>query len=563
MSFLPRHAVMVILGVSCCLNSVVISQTRTQKKPRPNSVSGRVTMNGKAAPGIIVGIRSSDFSEPAPTLKAKTDFEGNYQITNVPQGNYQVAPLAPALVNPEQVFPRGRSRTLLLAEGEEVRDVDFSLIRGGVITGKVTDPDGRPVVEERLFILPADQAEPRSRGAGYVGIGAGFGSLVNSFQTDDRGIYRIYGLPPGRYKISIGVSDDTFQPPTRLGRVAYRRTFYPDTSEWAEAKVIELTEGSEATNIDITVDRNLPSFAASGKIVDGETGKPVAGVRFGLRRMLNSRDPGAVMGMFIVSNQLGQFRMENITPGKYAVFIASQNQSQMRAEPVFFEVVDHDVTDLLVKIVPGFSISGFVVLEGSADKNALAKLAELELHAHMRTEIANLSSSQQSPINADGTFLITGLPAGTANFGLSGGERRPVVNFSILRIEHDGVVQSRGIEIKAGENVSGVKIVLNYGTGSVRGEVKIVNGPLPPGALLNVWLKKPTDEVWHSRPHTIDSRGHFVIEGVPAGEYELNVNANFPGRQTTASAKQLVTVNEGTPSDVVVALDLKVTPGPN
>jgi hypothetical protein len=38
----------------------------------------------------------------------------------------------------------------MLAAGEEVRDIDIKLVRGGVITGRVTDAENNPIVEERV-----------------------------------------------------------------------------------------------------------------------------------------------------------------------------------------------------------------------------------------------------------------------------------------------------------------------------------------------------------------------------------------------------------------------------
>ena len=68
------------------------SQTKDLKKPLTGSVSGRITLHGKGAAGIIVGVRTSDFSpQPPPAIKATTDDDGNYRITGIPAGSYQVA----------------------------------------------------------------------------------------------------------------------------------------------------------------------------------------------------------------------------------------------------------------------------------------------------------------------------------------------------------------------------------------------------------------------------------------------------------------------------------------
>jgi hypothetical protein len=386
--------------------------------------------------------------------------------------------------------------------------------------------------------------------------------VTNRFQTDDRGMYRIYGIPAGRYKIAVGQSDDDPYSNPRFGRVVYKRTFYPDTTVADEARIVEVTEGSETNNIDITLDRRLPTFAASGKIVDGETGQPIMALRLGLRRVINDRETGDVLGIFTVSNSLGEFRLENVTPGKYFVSVTSpQTGYEVRAEAVPFEVIDQEVTGLVVKTVKGLSIVGTVVLEGVSDKFVLTKLLELRLHAYVRSETGDSGSGQPSPINADGSFRIGGLPAGIANFYLSTQARRPPVNFTIVRVEHDGIVQQRGLEVKAGENVSGVRIVLSYGTGSIRGEVKLENGPLPQGGRLAVSVKKMGDTGSSYRPYNVDARGHFLIEGLSPGSYELNVIVNTPGRPTSPPIKQTINVTEGSVTNVDVTLDLKLSQG--
>src|SRR5207253_6887919 len=113
------------------------SQTTPAKKNPDATVSGKVTIKGKAAPGIVVGLRSSQPAQFDPTFKATTDQDGAYRVTDVPGGSYAIAPVAPALVIAEANNPR--AQTVVITEGENIEGIDFELLRGGVITGKVTD----------------------------------------------------------------------------------------------------------------------------------------------------------------------------------------------------------------------------------------------------------------------------------------------------------------------------------------------------------------------------------------------------------------------------------------
>ncbi|HEV7743596.1 MAG TPA: carboxypeptidase-like regulatory domain-containing protein [Pyrinomonadaceae bacterium] len=277
-----------------------------------SSVSGRITIHGKGAAGIVVGFRGSGFSaQPLAAFKTTSDPDGNYRIAGLPAGNYQVAPMAAAYVVPELLSGPARVRSLLLADGEDVQNIDFALERGGVIGGRVTDADGRPIVEERLTLVLADQNQQNQQMFGLINVAGA--------QTDDRGVYRIYGLVPGRYKISVGRDDDGYYFSGGFGRPTYQRTYFPDTIDTASAKVIEVTEGSELTNVDITIGRPLPAFVASGKVVDAETGQAVSGLRIGLRRTMKNDYAG--VNSAGVANRQGDFRLENLSPGKYAVMI--------------------------------------------------------------------------------------------------------------------------------------------------------------------------------------------------------------------------------------------------
>ena len=78
---------------------------------------------------------------------------------------------------------------MVVGEDENVEDINFSLVRGGVITGKVTDADGHPVILQQVSLFPADAFASNAPNNHNVQI---FPS--SNVQTDDRGIYRMYGL---------------------------------------------------------------------------------------------------------------------------------------------------------------------------------------------------------------------------------------------------------------------------------------------------------------------------------------------------------------------------------
>jgi hypothetical protein len=123
-------------------------------------------------------------------------------------------------------------------------------------------------------------------------------------------------------------------------------------------------------------------------------------------------------------------------------------------------------------------------------------------------------------------------------------------------VEHESAVKARGVELKSGVSLTGVKLVVVYGSATIRGLIRFENGELPQNARPTVWLRKAGDTGGSLRSGNLDARGRFIIEGIPNGNYELNVNVNIPGRHEPV-AKQLVTVSEGTDTEVDITVDLK------
>ncbi|HEX8719739.1 MAG TPA: carboxypeptidase-like regulatory domain-containing protein, partial [Pyrinomonadaceae bacterium] len=442
------------------------------------SVSGRVRESERGVPGVAVGVFSAD---PAQRLRvvarAKTDAEGRYALANLAPGRYQVLPYAPAYVVHGQGdgFPQGRP--LRLQPGEEVKDLDFRVERGAVITGRVTDGDGNPVVAEPVTVEPilAPGSEPPPR----------FNFDMRDQMTADRGVYRVYGLPAGRYRVSVGSGGDegaiavSFQ-----RRKIFRRTYHPDVTEAAQARVVELGAGDEAEGVDVKLGRPLKTYRASGVFVDAETGRPVPNVTFGYGSVnpagqrVNSFSTGQA------TNARGEFQTEGLAPGRYVVFNEpGAEATEFYAEPTPFEVADSDVGGLVVKLKRGASVSGVVQIEGLSDRAAAARmLQQVRIYGFVETRNDSVPmNALRAPAPApDGSFRVGGLRAGRLRMSFNMGDQTK--GLSLSRIELNGANVASGIELKEGEQLTGVRIVLAYGSGVVTGQAGFEGGALPPGA---------------------------------------------------------------------------------
>ena len=521
---------------------VVVARSQSGPEKRQGATfNGKVTIKGKGVPGIAVGLIRMEESMQQPTgHRTLTDDQGSYKITNVPPGKYQLTVVAPGLIPAEGSLG---NKTFLINKSETLDNIDFALVRGGVITGRVTDPDGRPLVDEHILILPVDF------GRGYFRY-----SPPPQTRTDDRGIYRLFGVPPGKYRIAAGKDEGDFG----SRALGYRRTFHPTATDVSQATIIEVSEGSEATNVDIALADSTGGYSARGRIIDADTGQPLANISYGVQKFLTDNSSSG-MNTGTVTNKEGEFNLENLSPGKYAVTIEVPPDSDWRAEYVQFEVTNEDVTGLIVKATKGGSASGVLVLEGTHDKTIHEKLRKVRLYAHASSPDATRSSSVSATINQDGSFRIGGLAAGTLNFGIF------AQRFHIVRIERAGLVQNQSIEVKEREQITGLRVIAHYADGAVQGVVKIDGGSMPANAHLGVSLKRIGEVATpfgNSRESAqVDARGQFFAEGLLPGTYEVTVTYAPDLRTPWRRSTQQVVVTNGAVANLTLTVDTSANPG--
>lgn len=512
------------------------AQQRAPEKVPAASVSGTVTVKGKAIAGIII-LAITPNSWDRERYRAVTDQLGNYSLTGLTPGRYEIQLASKSFVaETEQA-----TKSLLLGDGETVEDVNFALLPGGVITGRVTDADSQPVIEEQVHLVSAE-----------------FGSHATHepVQTDDRGIYRFFGVRPGKYKIGAGqqsiIGAVSMEP-----RPLYPQTFHPSASELEKAAIVEVKEGSESSGIDIVMIRPVTTFKISGRVVDGETGKPLPNLPFGLQR--TSEHGSYSIDGAVSTNAAGEFKFEGLTPGQYSIYIMPQ--SNVRAEPLSLTIVDQDIKDLILKSGKGASVSGVVVLEGSEDKVLRPRSGEILVYARQDGPVQNFHSNLQL-VSQDGSFKIVGLSKGKIHLDLFDAMRKPgAPRYGIARVERNGLLLTDGIELKDGEDVGGLRLVVKEFNGKIRGVVKVEKGN-PVFSHVDLSLVRVEDDPMKNvatalSSNTVDSRGHFSIDGLVPGTYIVTIRAIVVGGQTQLTAEQQVTVTNNFVTEVTIKLEDK------
>ena len=233
------------------LNVVVWSQ------PATGAISGRVvTEDGQPIPRATVNITASGKMNRRVSVVA--DQEGNFRADGLDAAAYTVGVYAPGYnVRPQREAVARRARLNYIGD-----IVTVTMSKGGVITGRVMNAAGEPiigipVVAERVRdedgrLLPAPERV----------------SYSPQQQADDRGLYRYYGLAPGSYIVYAGGSGFSTRPTPFDGRML---TYHPSATR-DTATEVSVRAGEEVIGIDIRY-RSERGYIISGKV----TGVPSTG----------------------------------------------------------------------------------------------------------------------------------------------------------------------------------------------------------------------------------------------------------------------------------------------
>jgi hypothetical protein len=174
------------------------------------------------------------------------------------------------------------------------------------------------------------------------------------------------------------------------------------------------------------------------------------------------------------------FKIDDCVPGNYEVKITTTGGPTQGyySDPLTIQVTDADVVDVEIQAIPGISVSGNLIVLGSKDPSIINALSRSVMSATNLKPV--LRASDRGPagtatVGAGGRFDFVGIRPGKIGF-------TPVnlpEGVTFLRIELDGVPVRDGVTLSAGDRVTGLRVIVAYGTGSINGQIKVEGGVLP------------------------------------------------------------------------------------
>lgn len=482
---------------------------------------------------------------------AQTDAQGRFEVTELPAGRYHVSVSKSGYVSQSygQRSPNQPGTPIELAEGQRADRVNFSMTRGGVITGRIVDEFGEPMAGAQVTVQRYAYMGGRRRLVG----GGGEGGYD---QTNDLGDYRLYGLTPGDYYVSATVRDREFVMPgmsTPPSGDGFAPTYYPGTANQASAQRVVVKPGLETPNVSFALATTRVG-RISGHVVTS-SGEPAANYML----MINPRDAEPGMFGMMESAQVradGTFVTRPLSPGPYTLTARPQvrpGDTGTEMARMDVTVSGEDVENVMLVTGPGGIIRGRIVTDDGTVPPFSPREARIFAFMDEPSRMAFMGPQADS-IRPDWSFELRGV---TDRLRLRWGLQTPGSNWMLKHALKDGVdLADTAIELMPGQVVEDVEIVITQKITEVSGLV-LDNRGQPTSEATIVFF--PDDEArWtpgsrYMRVARPDTEGKYRVRLTPGVDYlAVVVRSIEDGRQTDpeflatiAPAAMRVSIREG------------------
>jgi len=523
----------------------------TKNEPRSSTrIKGRVvTEGGRPVPdasitvfpvNIAGNLQSAVTSLLRPVI---SDADGNFDLTSLRPGAYSVSASSPGYVLSDQgskaFYRPGDTATL-------------TLVKGGVITGRVTNSSGEPLVGalvRAIRVREANDKPARARADLGSQINESLEMTLGPFKTDDRGIYRIYGLAPGYYQVAAGGrSAQGFSLGMGNAYDGDAPTYYP-SSTIETASEVSVLAGGEAANIDIRY------RAHRGHSIGGTVSVSGGPAPQALSVLLTRASNGVVEATSIVMQGRDHFGFDTLLDGEYVVTAmgnpenmgltaGAESMTASVSEPRRVTIKGADVSGINLVIEPLASIAGRIVLEPLQDAKQKALCRDTRPSPIEGTVLSTRDERKETapdPISGPlGAFKNT-TPNEKSEFIISllrPGVHHLDVQFPAEHLYLKAVTlpqpdpkarpidaAKNGVSLKSGDKIKGLVVTTSEGAARLSGKVVIGAENKPPEARMRVHLvpaePEAADEVLRYFEADVSADGAFALTNLPPGKYWL------------------------------------------
>jgi protocatechuate 3,4-dioxygenase beta subunit len=320
------------------------------------TIAGRITgPDGRPVSQATVQAVPLDDGPPA---SARSDGQGRYEITGLAAGSFRVRVsrqgYPPVQYGQSRALQSGRA--ISMRAGQRTGNIDVTLTRGGVVTGRIVDAAGEPVEGVQMQAWEARVCSGRT-------VVSASASNNRDRLSDDRGEFRLYGLLPAMYFVTA--VEHATPNGSRRDDGAPIPVYFPGRTNVAEATTIQVSGFDDLGLADLIFDP-ISGTRVSGLATDS-AGRPLAGSAM-LTTSLRSGAP-LTQPKVVSIRPDGSFEFAAVAPGDYVVQALgppARGRSGREFGVQFVTVTGIDAPRITVTTSAGSEVSGRIRLEGDS-----------------------------------------------------------------------------------------------------------------------------------------------------------------------------------------------------
>jgi Carboxypeptidase regulatory-like domain len=463
---------------------------------------------------------------------AITDDGGAFAFAGLPAGRYglEASRRGWPSISYGASRPHQRGTRIEVGNGQRVDDIVIRMPRGAVLTGSMVDHTGRPLAHAPVVALRFMYVNGERRLSRY-----------REDHTDDRGIFRLYGLAAGEYFVAsagvpmafsdVDVIHPTGEVDVRRAReaelrgsrvdalpwttVGYAPVYFPGTPFRAQAMLVTVAAGEERSALDFEV---VPAQVLNVQgMVSPPRGLGVRNVAVVLRATVDEAAGGyAGDDRRTVARPDGSFVFSSVPPGAYDLFarVVQDDGTVLWAASALTVAGDH-APRVLMSLRPALTLSGRVAFEGESLPEASAiRIALQELPA---------GEAVAASVDRSGDFVIDGLVPGRYRVAASIGGARQAPGWSVKSfVINGGETLEAIVDLRSSSAGAVVTFTDRYAT--LSGTVQTSAGRAARQHFVVVFPADPRLWVRLSRRiHAVRpfSDGRYLVDDLAPGEYFL------------------------------------------
>lgn len=505
----------------------VQAQENDDKSTLKGIINGRIVDgNGQPMNNVTVSTKAVARIINGAPVSTTTDEQGHFQLDGLTTGNYTINAFFPGYVTESK--PPNKETYYRVGDN----NVEITMIKGGAINGIITAGlNNEPVIGLPVAYVYLKDLDGKVRNDKNY--------FSQRAYTDDRGVYRLYGLRPGEYLVRVGGYS-----PYSVVVTAFddnQQLYYPGTPR-AQAKSITVHSGEEINGIDIHY-RKVAGYKITGTINGDDkklkTDENVSSIRINL---VDSDSRLIVdFSQTTIKNDKLEFNFFGVASGNYdlyAEFIDSTTKEPFLSPVKHIQIKNTDVSGIALTLNRVPTISGQIVRKKLDEKQlqqlnkTSSKLPYAEIIIKAQNSVTPKEYNPSSPELIDdivpdskGNFTIDNVHMGLYFLSLylgneswyldaitQGDESKPQQQIERL---------NKGITVKEGNSVTKLNVKVAEGAGKIEGQInKENNKSLPP---LTVHLipidKELIDNLLRYYQTDVDTSGHFLLENIAPGKY--------------------------------------------